>query len=73
VQVSLQDLQGLYGAAARVDRSPFGLAGRALGLSGDEVRSVPGWAWGILIVGVGVAGGVWLEKSGFLQRLPGSK
>lgn len=73
MQVSLQDLQSIAGAARRVDRSPFGLAGRALGLSGEEARSVPGWAWGILILGVGVAGGVWLEKSGLLQRLPGSK
>ncbi len=73
MQVSLQDVQGLVGAAARVDSSPIGLAGRALGLSGDEARSVPGWAWGILFVAAGIAGGVWLEKSGFLQRLPGSE
>lgn len=73
MQVSLADLESLRQAAARVDSKPTALAGRALGLSGDEVRSVPLWAWGVLVIGAGVAGGVWLERAGFLQRLPWSR
>lgn len=73
MQVSVQDLDALRRAAARVDSSPVGLAGRVLGLSGEETRQVPVWAWGILLLGAGVAGGVWLQRSGFLQRLPGSE
>lgn len=70
--VSLSDLESLAQAAARVDSNPVGLAGRIVGLSGDEERAgVPAWAWLSVGAAAGILGGIWLAKTDFLKRITG--
>lgn len=72
--VSLADLEALSNAAARVDTSPIGLAGRLLGLSGAEQRAgVPPLGWVALAAGVGLLGGIWLERTKKLPTFGGSR
>lgn len=70
--ISLTDLGTVADVAQQVEANPFTLAGRLIGLSGDEQKvGVPVWAWVSLAF---VAGGVATLKYGpqlraRLQRL----
>jgi hypothetical protein len=67
--VSLADLESISHAALRVDTNPIGLAGRMLGLSASEQRAgVPGWAWLGMGVGIGLLGGILIQRSKILSR-----
>lgn len=73
MELSLSDLSVAAEMAHKVDPNPIRLAGRFLGLSGDEARAgVPAWGWCALALGVGFLGGVVASRSDFLrERLGG--
>jgi hypothetical protein len=58
MDVTLSDLAAVAGVLQRSDVSPVVAAGRMLGLTPEEQRSVPGWAiWGsvcLMCAGAGV-------------------
>lgn len=58
MEVSLSDLAAVANVVQKADTHPIGAMGRMLGLTPDEQRSVPGWAWWgaatVLAVGVGI-------------------
>lgn len=53
--VTLGDVQQVWGAAQQLDASPLRLAGRLAGLGSEELQAgVPTWAWVVMAFGTGV-------------------
>jgi hypothetical protein len=71
--MGLADWSAAAEVAQKVDPNPMRLAGRFLGLSGDEqAAGVPTWGWCALALGLGFIGGVMASRSDFLrERLGG--
>lgn len=63
MSVSLLDLAAVAGLVQQTEPNPVGAAGRMLGLTPAEQRSVPAWAWwgGLTILAVGL--GIYLGRS----------
>ncbi len=73
MEFSLADIGTAAAMAQKVDPNPLRLAGRVLGLSGDEVSAgIPTWGWCVLAAGAAFIGGVAASRSDFLrERLGG--
>lgn len=67
MDVSFSDLTSAAELAQKLDPNPVSLAGRIVGLSAEERKNVPAWAWyaaaGVLAVGICAVGVKMLSRS----------
>ena len=62
MQVTLSDLAAVAGVVQRAETNPLVAAGRMLGLTPEEQRSVPGWAAWAAVCLLCAGGGVMLAR-----------
>lgn len=62
MQVTLSDLAAVAGVVEKVDPNPVFVAGRALGLTPEEQRAVPVWAWWAAVTLLAVGAGAYVAK-----------
>jgi len=73
MELSFADIGAAAQMAQKVDPNPLRLAGRFIGMSGDESGAkIPAWGWVTVGLGLGFLGGVFASRSDFLrERLGG--